>query len=82
MSRGWNMEPTRRWFCRCDECGMFRLWADYFDVYYTEGGFHWECERCLLKTITAYSEELARVSSDRQFRFEEEITRERQDGEV
>ena len=69
----WVLEPTRRWLARCDTCHRLRLWADYFEVY-AEGEGHcwwWECERCLLKTITASVERLARESSDRTLREKE-----------
>jgi hypothetical protein len=61
----WTLEPDRRWFTRCDTCGRFRLWADYFEVYGARSNWWWECERCLLATVTAYAEEKARESKDR-----------------
>jgi hypothetical protein len=55
----WTLAPTRRWFKRCDSCGQFRLWADYFEVYDAGVCWWWECERCLLATITAWGEKEA-----------------------
>jgi hypothetical protein len=52
----WTLAPSRRWFARCDVCEIFRLWADYFETY-RKSGWQWECERCLLATITRVAEE-------------------------
>jgi hypothetical protein len=59
---GWALEPTRRWFSRCDTCNQFRLWADYFEVYGAISHWWWECERCLLTTITTWGEKQANES--------------------
>jgi hypothetical protein len=29
----WVIDPTRRWFARCDRCGHRWLLADYYEVY-------------------------------------------------
>jgi hypothetical protein len=66
----WTLEPTWRLFTRCDTCGVFRLWADYFEMYgsrwpHSMNRWWWECERCLLRTITACAEQEARESTSR-----------------
>lgn len=52
----WVLEPTRRYLTRCDDCRRLRLWGDYFETYRPispgRGSWWWECERCLLKSIT------------------------------
>ncbi|KKK51522.1 hypothetical protein LCGC14_3114130, partial [marine sediment metagenome] len=43
-ARAWVMQPDRRWFARCDTCNVFRLWADYYEVYGVVSRWWWECE--------------------------------------
>jgi hypothetical protein len=60
----WVLDPTRQWFTRCDACNRFRLWGDYFEVYDWEPATcgWWECEQCLLKTVTAWGEKQAELA--------------------
>ena len=60
---GWKLEPTRRWFTRCDKCRRHRIVANYFEVYHSvcpaNGGrtcWWWECGECLMESITAMVE--------------------------
>ena len=56
----WTLEPARRWFDRCGTCKAFRPWGDYYEVYGEVDRWWWECERCLIATIsTAVEEEQA-----------------------
>ena len=57
----WTREPILRFFFRCDTCRLFRPWANYFEVYSIDVDkettcWWWECEMCLIKTISNYSE--------------------------
>jgi hypothetical protein len=57
----WALQPDRRYFKRCDTCGTFRVWANYYEVYYVDLGreetcWWWECTTCLIKTISDYAE--------------------------
>ncbi len=57
----WTIEPTRRYFQRCDSCGVRRPWANHYEVYYADADreeccWWWECTNCLIKTISDYAE--------------------------
>lgn len=57
----WTIEPSRRYFKRCDTCHTLRPWANYFEVYFAdvdkeETCWWWECTACLLETISDYAE--------------------------
>ena len=64
IGTSWTSEPDRHWFKRCDKCGTWRLWGNYYDVYgdYGKGEeirivFWYECEPCLIQTISKYADE-------------------------
>ena len=61
-ARAWVMQPDRRWFARCDTCNVFRLWADYYEVYGVVSHWWWECEKCLLETVVSETDRLAEVN--------------------
>ncbi len=57
----WTIEPTRRYFKHCDTCRTSRPWGNYFEVYFVDSDreetcWWWECETCLIKTISDYAE--------------------------
>ncbi len=59
----WVTEPDAHWFGRCDGCGKRRLLVDLYDCFpYRfpdgEGGFHWQCARCMIESLSAKLEAL------------------------
>ncbi len=59
---GWTIEPTRRWFAKCDtrdHKGRRRqIAADYFEGYldhdgpFLSHGWMWVCSGCLMEDIS------------------------------
>lgn len=54
----WTSEHSHRWFARCDQCGCWRLFGWYYEVYpplHGKGkasGWWWACADCLVDTIS------------------------------
>ncbi len=51
----WTATADRRWFARCDLCGIRRLAADYFEGYLQHDGksvWLWACSGCLMYEIS------------------------------
>lgn len=60
---GWTANHYRRWCTRCDQCGKWRLVADYYEVYPpldSEGdaaGWWFACSWCLLDILSKQLED-------------------------
>lgn len=54
----WTSAHSHRWFARCDQCGRWRLFGWYYELYPplrskgSEAGWWWACADCLVDIIS------------------------------
>lgn len=54
----WTSKHSCRWFACCDQCGRWRLFGWYYEVYPPvrstppESGWWWACADCLVDIIS------------------------------
>ena len=54
----WTINHSHRWFARCDQCGRWRLFGWYYELYPplrskgSAAGWWWACGDCLVDIIS------------------------------